>query len=360
MLHVSPARVDRPAVRPCLPPGVPVIWRSALVLSVGVKRSLRLSFDTPAQAMACAKFLIGLDGSRTWSQLMEHDDLLLRLSQRGLLTEAASPLPSIRPEARERAMAELGALALVQTSPSEAADTLTRRAALTVAVHGDGRLGTSVASLLAASGIGRVLLMSEQPRFELVSDFDTIPGGPLPDEEGTSRLGAARAAVARAAITTTDVPREEPALVIVTRDCPTDTPWIDPETCDVLVAARTPHLLSATAGLRGRVGPLVIPGHSACQRCVALEMVDRDPEWPMVAAHLIRPRRRVLPSTSVLTNALVASVTADHALKFLDGHEVLSGALDLDRSTMTEIHTHIHDRCGCAWTLSDQPDLHAC
>jgi hypothetical protein len=358
MLHISPAVVDRPAIRPCLPTGVPVIWRSAVVLSVGVGRVLRLSFSTTQEAMDCAKFLTGLDGSRTWSQLMDHDDLLLRLAERGLLTDAASPLPPMRPEARERAMAELGALALESSTPASAAETLRRRAELTVAVQGDGRLGTSIGSLLAASGLGRVLIVSDQPRPELVTDFDTIPGGPLPDEEGTSRLAAVRAAVARAGITdSAPSPREEPALVVIARDCPTDTPWIDPESCESHVASGTPHLLAATAGQRGRIGPLVIPGSTACQRCVALDRVDRDPEWPMVAAHLIRPRRRIPPATAVLANALVAAVTVDHALRFLDGHEVLAGALDLDRSTIHQSATSIHDRCGCSWSLSD---LHAC
>jgi hypothetical protein len=358
MLHISPAHVDRPAVRPCLPAGVPVIWRSAVVLSVGVGRSLRLSFATAQEAMDCAKFLTGLDGSRTWSQMMDHDALLVRLAERGLLTDAAAALPSMRAHARERAMAELGALTLESSTPASAADTLRRRADLTVAVHGDGRLGTAIATLLAASGLGRVLIVSDQPRPELVTDFDTIPGGPLPDEEGTNRLAAVRAAVDRAAIAdSTQAPREEPSLVIIARDCPTDTAWIDPESCESQVASGRPHLLAATAGQRGRVGPMVIPGSTACQRCVALEMVDRDPEWPMVAAHLIRPRRRIPPSTAVLSNALVAAVAADHALRFLDAHEVLAGVLDLDRSAVRESQIRMHERCGCSWALAD---LRAC
>jgi hypothetical protein len=329
-----------------------------MVLSVGVGRSLRLSFATTQEAMDCAKFLTGLDGSRTWSQLMDHDELLLRLAERGLLMDAATALPPIRAHARERAMAELGALALESSSPASAANTLRRRADLTVAVHGDGRLGTAIATLLAASGLGRVLIVSDQPRAELVTDFDTIPGGPLPDEEGTSRLAAVRAAIDRAAIAdSTQMPREEPSLVIIARDCPTDTPWIDPESCESHVASGRPHLLAATAGQRGRIGPLVIPGSTACQRCVALEMVDRDPEWPMVAAHLIRPRRRIPPSTAVLANALVAAIAVDHALRFLDGHEVLAAVLDLDRSAVRETQASIHERCGCSWALAD---LQAC
>jgi hypothetical protein len=358
MLHVSPAPVDRPAVRPCLPSGVPVIWRSALALGVGVGRSLRLTFASAQEALHCAKFLTGLDGSRTWSQLMDHDELLLRLADRGLLADAASPNPPVVPTARQRAAAELAALQLRHIVPSEAAGVMQSRAVTTVAVHGDGRLGTAIAALLAASGIGRVLLLSDQPRPDLVSDFDTIPGGPLPDEEGTSRLAAARAVVTRASIIdTSDLPRADPSLVIVARDCPTDTPWVDPESCDALVAARTAHLIVATAGLRGRIGPLVIPGTTACQRCVALDMVDRDPEWPMVAAHLIRPRRRLMPSTAVLSNAVVSSVAADHALRFLDGQGILEGVLDFDRSAATESPASLHTRCGCSWTL---PDVRAC
>jgi hypothetical protein len=333
-----------------------VIWRSARALQVGVRPQMRLTFDSTEEAVACAKVLTGLDGSRTWSQLIEHDSMLHSLAMRGLLLDAAAHTGPVRATARERATAETAALGLRRAHPSAAAQVMRTRASRSVVVRGDERLGTAIASLLAASGVGRVILLPESAaaRHDLVADYDLIPGGPLPDETGTSRLAAARAAVDRASIidAAADVSATT-SLVIVARDCTTGAAWVDPESCDDLVGAAVAHLVTAVAALGGRVGPLVLPGTTACQRCVALALVDGDPDWPMVAAHLVRPRRRTVPPVAALAVAMVAAITVDHALRFLDDGSCLSGVLDIEGSEITAVDAALHHRCGCAWALED-------
>lgn len=51
----------------------------------------------------------------------------------------------------------------------------------------------------------------------------------------------------------------------------------------------TPHLLVRCRDRTAAVGPLVVPGVTACGRCVDAHRTDRDPGWPLVAAQLAWP-----------------------------------------------------------------------
>jgi hypothetical protein len=50
----------------------------------------------------------------------------------------------------------------------------------------------------------------------------------------------------------------------------------------------------------------VLPGRSACGRCVDLHRADRDPHWPSVAAGLLGRTGTASPATAEATAALVA------------------------------------------------------
>ena len=54
----------------------------------------------------------------------------------------------------------------------------------------------------------------------------------------------------------------------------------------VLLNAGRPHLAVVAGADRASAGPLVVPGGSACLRCLELHRTDRDPSWPAVAAQL--------------------------------------------------------------------------
>ncbi len=62
---------------------------------------------------------------------------------------------------------------------------------------------------------------------------------------------------------------------------------------DRLVQADRPHLLVTAVAGRVRVGPCVVPGLTACLRCVDAHLADRDPRHPLVrrAARRRRPER---------------------------------------------------------------------
>ena len=71
------------------------------------------------------------------------------------------------------------------------------------------------------------------------------------------------------------------------------------ELLDDLVADGVAHLLVRFSEGDAVLGPYVVPGASACLRCVDAHHTDRDPRWPLLveqqAAQTARPRRDGVP-----------------------------------------------------------------
>ena len=96
----------------------------------------------------------------------------------------------------------------------------------------------------------------------------------------------------------------------------------DPVRVAGLHLARVAHLPVRLRDGTGVVGPLVLPGRSACLGCVELHRRARDPGWPAVTARLLDREGSAEPATAAATAALgVAQVLA-----MLDMGDAGSGA----------------------------------
>ncbi len=111
-----------------------------------------------------------------------------------------------------------------------------------------------------------------------------------------------------------------------------------------------PHLGLVTLAGRTRVGPFVVPGRTACQRCVDEHLTDHDPRHPLVLEqhHAVDPRD--LPPPADLQLAL--AVAARDLRGWLHGRtpETWSATVELDPAGGTRRQEwRRHPRCGCAW-----------
>ena len=79
--------------------------------------------------------------------------------------------------------------------------------------------------------------------------------------------------------------------------------------------AGIPHLPLQVLDATAWVGPLVLPGRTACLRCVDAHRRDRDPAWPSVAAQLTAAPPAGDPGVD---GALAAAAAAHAALAALD------------------------------------------
>jgi bacteriocin biosynthesis cyclodehydratase domain-containing protein len=105
-----------------------------------------------------------------------------------------------------------------------------------------------------------------------------------------------------------------------------------PELPGSLMAGGVVHLTAAASEAIGVVGPLVIPGQTACLSCVDMARSDRDPAWPLILAQISGRAPQPAACAAVLAAAVAAQATAQ-ALAFLDragpAIAVINGTLEL-------------------------------
>jgi hypothetical protein len=211
-------------------------------------------------------------------------------------------------ELRGRLGPELAAASLAYRDSDGGARTLARRRNAFVRVHGAGRTGANVATLLAAAGVGRVACTDPEP----AEPADLAPAGLIRADLGEPRGEGAVRAIKRA------VPEAKtgdfgavPDLAILA------SPFTSPDLADALMRDGVPHLAVRAGEAIGVVGPLVTPGRSACLRCVDLRRADGDPAWPKILAQAICARPRPQACDIVLA-AMTATLAAAQALAFID------------------------------------------
>ncbi|MGY1751358.1 ThiF family adenylyltransferase [Modestobacter sp. SYSU DS0511] len=297
-----------------------------------------------------ARLLTGIDGRRTeralrgdWSAAGLGDDvvedLLAGLRGAGLLHEVSAGdllATDPGPAAASRADLEL---------PTVAAGRWRVRRQSSVVVEGATRVGTPLAALLAASGVGRVSVRDRG----LTTAGEPVVGGVAVVDEGRPRVLAAADAVRRAS-PLTDLrplpPEQHPDLVVLCR------PWaaVDPLTA-ALHRDGVAHLVATVRGETGVVGPLVLPGVSSCLRCAEGWRRDDDPAWPAIAVQLAASRPG--PAGSTLTCLATAVTAAVQALAHLDGGDrapaVLDAAVELRPPSLEPRLRRWppHPACGC-------------
>ncbi|MCM3925780.1 ThiF family adenylyltransferase, partial [Frankia sp. AiPs1] len=200
-------------------------------------------------------------------------------------------------------------------------------------VRGAGRVGAQIATLLAAAGVGRVVVDDA----EVTTAADVSPGGLRLDDVGRPRALAAGTAMTRVRrqadrrpglgagrsaplppSSSGDGPRVDAFDADLIVLAPVGPPTVAPGVCLDLERRGTPHLLAGVRETTGIVGPLVVPTETACLHCQHLHRHARDPVWPMLAMQLVRPRTAGHDPCEITLASLVAAITAMQALAFLD------------------------------------------
>jgi hypothetical protein len=354
-------------VRPQLKPALRRLWRDGTTLQLG---------PDPARAVVIggldarsARLVESLDGSQDLTGLhataarmgigsTQVDDLLVLLARSGVLEDAAadhSVLGAIPRDERDRLAPDLAAASLARPgADGGGVGVISRRRSRVVAVHGAGRVGAALAALLAAAGVGTLVV--EDAATTVWGDVS--PAGLGPDDVGARRQDAASRAVRRFAPSVRTRAGTSgsltPHIAVVTGE----PVGHDARAVDRLVRAGVPHLFARVRDVTGLVGPLVLPGRSSCQRCHDLHRADRDPAWPSIAAQLSSAgRHRVVAGDVVLATA-VAAHAGLQVLAFLDGDPApptLDGTLEIGQpdGLVRRRSWSAHPACGCAWHRSD-------
>ena len=358
---MSEHRVTIERMRPALKPGLLTVWRNRDTVQIGIdpRRAIALT------GMRGAAVLLGLlDGSRDLAQILAAagdagisaeaaDRVITLLAVGGALHDFPVTAYRAMPQGlRTRLAPELATAALAHGDADGGARILARRQGACVRVEGMSRVGLCLASFLTASGIGMVISAGRtpgagtglrhspagrpsrvRPRSPAGLPFRVhrrAPAGRSFPARGNGRAGPAS---------------RHPDLVILADIYRRELP-------EILRRGGVPHLAAAASEAIGVVGPLVLPGRTACLRCLDLTRAERDPAWPLILAQLTGGGADP-PACDTVLAAAVATQAAAQALAFVDrpasASAVTNGTLELvlpdwqwRRRSWAQ-----HDRCGC-------------
>jgi hypothetical protein len=351
-------------MRPALKPGLLPVWRNRDTIQIGIDPRRAIALTGMRKAAGLLRLL---DGSRDRAQVLGAarelgmnpemaDRVLGLLAAEGALDDIpASTYDTLSAALRARLAPELATASLAHGDADGGARTLARRQAACVRVHGASRAGLWMAALLTSAGVG--LVISAGPaRAQPGQTNRQVPPGPPPASEPPAGLptGAAnpsppaKPSAGRSA-RSTDGSRarpRRPTLVILADSHGRDLPA-------ALARDQVPHLAASASEAIGVVGPLVLPGRSACLRCLDLTRAERDPAWPLILAQLAGHAATDPAACDAVLAAMVSAQATAQALAFIDrgpaAVAVISGTLELvlpdwqwRRRTW-----QLHHRCGC-------------
>ncbi|MFC4949385.1 hypothetical protein [Pseudonocardia sp. GCM10023141] len=209
-------------------------------------------------------------------------------------------------------------------------------------VVGSGPLAVGIVIGLLRSQIGAVHTVIDGT--VRVGDLGT---GLHDADVGSPRLAAIRAAVTRLVPSSRTGPpprRLVPDLVVLADETP------DPARLFGLMSDGTAHVVARLRDGVGIVGPLVLPGRSACLRCLELHRTARDESWPAVAAQLIG-RRGTADQACIAATAALATAQSIAALDGAAGAgpapPILDATLELDATAAKLVRRHWPAVPGC-------------
>ena len=238
---------------------------------------------------------------------------------------------------------------------------LNRREGAVVYLAGLGRTGAALAAVLVSSGLGTIFLADDSP----VKAADVGPGS-----FSSADIGMPRASAVRRHLLAIDSGVQSH----VVHDDGAYNP--NPECLDLAIlvghdtaangttrfmAAERPHLLVLLREQDGTIGPLVVPGDTACADCVDRHRAAADPQWPDIAAQLAAkaatpPGRspRAEHTESAALAMMLAGAAATQVLLFLDAVNQPSSwssvlTLHQDDGRWSRQEFSPHPECGCQW-----------
>ena len=337
-------------MRPVLRPGLRLLRRDATTVQLGLEPCRAVLIDD------CPVFravLAAMDGVRRYSEVVAAaaadgidadaaEDMLAGLRRCGAIedadeligAESVLPLP-----AQQRLAPDVGALSLLSalhvaepsSRPSGVRGSLQRRRRARVGIRGFTGLGRVASRQLASAGIGGLVLQDPRLCEELaeVAPWTSVHRWPSTEAVDAVLLvpDAARGVV--------EPQRRE---------------------ADALLRDGVPHLMAVAYATVARLGPFVIPGTTACLRCLDLAQAETDPAWPAVLEQLVTPAPVLPGAMPAIDSTLVSLAGVWAALEILALIQALpvrtAGAtveVSLAEPSPARRCWPAHPACGCGW-----------
>ncbi len=217
---------------------------------------------------------------------------------------------------------------------------------------GDADLApTTTAALARAAGPDAPRVRSARRR---VRTATRTFGHPVPDDLRASFLALTAAAGLREAGTRSTTPPGCGVLLGVGEP--------HRELVDGWTRAGTPHLLVRLTEGRAVLGPFVVPGTTACLRCLDAHCADADPAWPLLVRQYATASARERPDgapepVDPLLTALALAWAARDLASYVDGQRPSTWSATVTvHPGLSRLETRSwlrHPACGCSWDWGD-------
>jgi hypothetical protein len=135
----------------------------------------------------------------------------------------------------------------------------------------------------------------------------------------------------------------------------------DRDRLDPLVRHQVPHLVVRLVDGGALLGPFVVPGETACLRCIDAHESVRDPDHVAVTTRYAQasalPRGDGVPDLDPTLASIALAWAVRDVTTHLDGHEPSTWSRTLHlRSDPTRREEQVwsrHPHCGCSWAAED-------
>lgn len=267
------------------------------------------------------------------------------------LASAGALLTDVAPDAGWQDQGNPDARAWAHLDPeARGGDTIARRSTRSVGIMGLGRTGLRIAQGLATAGVGRLILDDDDP----VQHTDLALGGHSARSVGVPRRTSATQLLADGGPGNADfeaVPLragtslpELDIVVVVARGA------LDPSTMWRLMAETVPYLPVVWGEAGVCLGPLVLPGSTACLQCVDLARRDADPAWPLITAQLATSAKLHCVEESMLAS-IASALVVSQVLGLVDGRQPSCAGATVELA-LPDAQQRIrswapHPECGC-------------
>ncbi len=341
--------------------GVHILWRNKHEIQIGIDPTKSLIVD----AQIGKRILELCDGTRTMQNVIDEMtqvasgreticNLLNLLSNQGLLVGQEDFQSSEISIKKNAVLHNSDARFLAQRDLSHPATNFTNRLSADIHIYGGGRLGMTIALLLATGGFQKIFVKDEQ----LITASDLSAWGASRIDIGMRRDKVAMQLIERVQAgatqrTGSNQNSQAHRLKILAPDCVADYPWISPDQSDSCLTSDTPHIFATLAGSKSMKSSIIQPGINGCIRCMHSYLTDRDPAWPIVCAQLIgRTSADVSPTGLVMSTALKVAASVSEWFDSAKNQANLIEVNSWPDGLTQNIWNEPHPACGCGWNTT--------